>query len=364
MAPLVTIPARRGKAAHVAAGQRIRVVNTHGTQVVDTWSFSARDATEWMSMEASRAWFLKLAAAVGDSFVTNRRRPILTLVEDTSGGVHDTLIAPCDPHRYHLLGVDGYHDNCRDNLHAALAELQIGIPATPPALNLFMNIPWTPDGRLSWGEPVSRARQSRSLPGGDGPRDRLLRVPPGHPPDQRPVRAHHRSPFRHRIALWRNGMRTPALVRVAVVVIAWQAAPVSAAPQGPFCFSNLPFTDQFSLFFDAAGSSFAGYGQNLLTGAPATSYGFVTGGTATITITSSLPATGEGHAFSSTAQLNLGTGQGPGRCEAVNTLSGCGPGSAITLALVTCPATSGSVERVEPPLAPDPSKPGPGGGPQ
>jgi len=126
---LVTIPARRGKAAHVSAGQRVRVVNTHGTQVVDAWAFNARDVTEWMSMEASRAWFMKLAAAVGDTFVTNRRRPILTLVEDTSGCAHDTLMAPCDPHRYGLLGVEGYHDNCRDNLHAALAALGVTIPA-------------------------------------------------------------------------------------------------------------------------------------------------------------------------------------------------------------------------------------------
>jgi uncharacterized protein YcgI (DUF1989 family) len=152
---LVTIPARRGRAARVTAGQRIRIVNTHGTQVVDTWAFSAQDVTEWMAMDASRAWFLKLAAAVGDSFVTNRRRPILTLVEDTSGCAHDTLIAPCDSERYRLLGVEGDHDNCRDNLHAALAELGIAIPATPPSLNVFMNIPWTPDGRLAWGEPTS-----------------------------------------------------------------------------------------------------------------------------------------------------------------------------------------------------------------
>jgi uncharacterized protein YcgI (DUF1989 family) len=33
---LVTIPARRGKAARVRAGQTVRVVNTHGDQVVDT----------------------------------------------------------------------------------------------------------------------------------------------------------------------------------------------------------------------------------------------------------------------------------------------------------------------------------------
>jgi uncharacterized protein YcgI (DUF1989 family) len=152
---IITIPARRGMAARVAAGQRIRVINTHGSQVVDTWAFSARDAAEWMSMEASRAWFLRLAAAVGDTFVTNQRRPILTLVEDTSGGAHDTLIAPCDAPRYRLLGVEGHHDNCRDNLHAALAALGITVPATPSPLNLFMNIPWTADGRLAWGEPVS-----------------------------------------------------------------------------------------------------------------------------------------------------------------------------------------------------------------
>jgi uncharacterized protein YcgI (DUF1989 family) len=152
---LVTIPARRGKAARVCAGQRIRVVNTHGTQVVDAWAFNARDVTEWMSMEASRAWFMKLTAAVGDAFVTSRRRPILTLVEDTSGCAHDTLMAPCDVQRYGLLGVEGHHDNCRDNLHAALADLGLAIPATPPSLNLFMNIPWTADGRLAWGEPVS-----------------------------------------------------------------------------------------------------------------------------------------------------------------------------------------------------------------
>ena len=155
MADLVTIPARRGKAARVRAGQHVRVVNTHGVQVVDTWAFSAADPTEWMAMDASRAWFLKLVPAIGDTLLTTRRRPILTLVEDTSGGAHDTLIAPCDAPRYRLLGVEGHHDNCRDNLHAALADLGITVPATPSPLNLFMNIPWTADGRLAWGEPVS-----------------------------------------------------------------------------------------------------------------------------------------------------------------------------------------------------------------
>ena len=45
---------RRGRAGRACGkGQHIRMVNTHGTQVVDTWAFSAGDVTEWMSMEAA-----------------------------------------------------------------------------------------------------------------------------------------------------------------------------------------------------------------------------------------------------------------------------------------------------------------------
>jgi uncharacterized protein YcgI (DUF1989 family) len=104
-----------GLTGRVERGQTITVVNTHGSQVVDTWAFNAEDMSEWMSMEHSRAYYLKLSPEVGDTLVTNLRRPILTLVEDTSGGAHDTLMAACDNPRYALLGVTEYHDNCADN---------------------------------------------------------------------------------------------------------------------------------------------------------------------------------------------------------------------------------------------------------
>jgi uncharacterized protein len=153
----VTIPARSGKAARVRQGQSVTVTNTHGSQVVDTWAFNAEDLGEWMSMEHSRPYYMKLRPEVGDTLVTNRRRPILTLVEDTSGGAHDTLIAACDQPRYALLGVTEYHDNCADNLTAGLAELGITKPVTPSPLNLFMHIPWTAEGKLSWEEPLSQS---------------------------------------------------------------------------------------------------------------------------------------------------------------------------------------------------------------
>jgi len=150
-----TIPARRGKAARVREGQRVKVINTHGEQVVDTWAFVADDLTEFMSMEHTRATLVKMTPSVGDHLYTNRRRAILTLVEDTTPGVHDTLMAACDNYRYALLGCTEYHDNCTDNLAAAMAELELSPPETPSPLNLFMNIPWTADGTLSFEPPVT-----------------------------------------------------------------------------------------------------------------------------------------------------------------------------------------------------------------
>jgi len=155
MPDLVTIPARRGKAAFVIAGQTVRVVNTHGEQVVDTWAFNRHDLTEFMSMEHSRAGMKRLVPRVGDMLLTNHRRPILTVTEDTSGGIHDTLMAACDRYRYEGLGVVGHHDNCTDNLAQGLAELGLAPPETPSPLNLFMNIPWTGQGELSFEPPVS-----------------------------------------------------------------------------------------------------------------------------------------------------------------------------------------------------------------
>ena len=151
-----TIPARRGAAAFVPQGQMVKVINTHGEQVVDTWAFVRHDLREFMSMEHTRATLVKIMPAVGDCLYTTRRRPILRIVEDTSPGIHDTLMAACDSHRYGLLGCTGYHDNCTDNLWAAMHGLGLTPPETPSPLNLFMNIPWQSGGELSFDPPVTQ----------------------------------------------------------------------------------------------------------------------------------------------------------------------------------------------------------------
>jgi uncharacterized protein YcgI (DUF1989 family) len=146
----LTIPARKGIGLRVGTGDRLRVINTHGAQVVDFWAFNAANTGEFMSMAHTHVHTGRVVPKVGDSLWTSARRPIFRLIEDSSGEIHDTQVAACDPERYRLLGVEGFHDSCHDNLHQALASLSLASSITPPPLNLFMNCPIEDDGSFSF----------------------------------------------------------------------------------------------------------------------------------------------------------------------------------------------------------------------
>lgn len=150
------VPAGEGIAVPVAAGQHIRVVNTHGTQVVDTWAFLKADLTECLSMEHCREILQKIFFQPGDQLVTNRYRPILTILADTSPGGHDTLIAACSSEMYAHMGHGGTHANCADNLIAAVKPFGIPIGLVPSPWNLFMLAPVTPSGRIKYLRPRSK----------------------------------------------------------------------------------------------------------------------------------------------------------------------------------------------------------------
>lgn len=209
-----TVPARRGAATIVKQGQKIKIINTHGNQVVDTWAIAlpssalhttsskveaalypnatsdspskyssaanaAASAPEYMSMCHCRASLLKVTPAVGDVMVSQKRAPMVKLIEDTSPGVHDTLIAACDRWRYSELGVTGYHESCTDNfwdaLHALSSSSSLNTEQkesltglreklggkVPDPFNLFMNIPITQEGSgakrgVSFEAPVTK----------------------------------------------------------------------------------------------------------------------------------------------------------------------------------------------------------------
>lgn len=159
--PSITVPGSHARAARVATGGTIRVVNTHGTQVVDFWALRADRPEIAMSMQHSRIRWRNLRPRPGDAMLDEERSAILTLVEDTSPGVHDTVIAACDPFRYAQLGAPAGHRSCCENFAEALAELGIRrIAPVPAPLNLFMNIPWDLDGNISFEPTVSAPSDS------------------------------------------------------------------------------------------------------------------------------------------------------------------------------------------------------------
>jgi Uncharacterized conserved protein len=71
----VLVAARTGKAQILAAGACIRIINTHGSQVVDTWAFNADDLGEFMSMEHTRSTIDKMMPDIGEAFLTINAAP-------------------------------------------------------------------------------------------------------------------------------------------------------------------------------------------------------------------------------------------------------------------------------------------------
>ena len=152
----LVVKAGAGLAVPLSAGQRLRVINTPGTQVVDTWALAANDPAEYLSMEHCREVIQRIVFEPGDVLITNRYRPILKVTADTSPGGHDTLIAACSEPMYRRAGAAPGHANCAGNLAAALAAQGLQLPFTPQPWNLFM-IARVPDGRtIAYQRPLSR----------------------------------------------------------------------------------------------------------------------------------------------------------------------------------------------------------------
>jgi len=149
----ITIPARHASAAFVKKGKKVRVINTHGTQVVDCWAFNAANTAEYMSMEHCRVAFERYRPKRGDTMVTNLRRPILKIMQDTADGAHDTLLAACDRYRYELLGCKEYHRNCTYNLWETMIGAGYKITETLSPFNLWQNTPVEADGTIKPNPP-------------------------------------------------------------------------------------------------------------------------------------------------------------------------------------------------------------------
>ena len=153
---LIEIPAGRGAAVALAAGEALRLINTFGSQVVDTWALNRRDISDYMSVEHTRRMLFDLFPGKGDRLFSNRRTPMLLIEEDSSGVRHDMLLACCDPWLYRHYGCAEGHANCHDNFLAALAAIGVAPRLVPNPLNLWMNIPVRENRKIALEPPESR----------------------------------------------------------------------------------------------------------------------------------------------------------------------------------------------------------------
>jgi uncharacterized protein YcgI (DUF1989 family) len=161
-----TIPARSSAIQHLRAGQSIKIINTSGGQVIDTWAFVPTSGfPSYMSMSHTRSTHHKLELAVGESYLDNHRNPILTITEDTSPGRHDVRYSACSPERYIQLGAPANHDNCAQNLRKVVDTYQnpsiqklgelLEYGWIPDPLNLFMSV-LVADNKIPCEDPAGK----------------------------------------------------------------------------------------------------------------------------------------------------------------------------------------------------------------
>jgi len=146
----IQVPGYEGRGLAVTQGATVRITDVEGCQVGDLFAISQEDTTEYLCSARSRSVNQRLFPKVGEQFYTNRYRPILTFLKDTSPGIHDTLYEACDSGLYEHMGVKG-HPNCHDNFLMAIEALGLDFDFVPGPVNLFQNTPVGPDGELIIG---------------------------------------------------------------------------------------------------------------------------------------------------------------------------------------------------------------------
>lgn len=154
---MTTLPPQTGAAFVLPKGHRLTVVDIEGTQVSDLVLFNASDPREKLSAGKTLDFEETILITAGHHLWSNRSRKLARVEEDTNGR-NDFLLAPCSPETFAVMyGHEGYHPSCFENLHTSLAHFGIAPDDVPTAFNVFMNVRFAADGKLSVEPPTSKA---------------------------------------------------------------------------------------------------------------------------------------------------------------------------------------------------------------
>ena len=100
-------------------------------------------------MSHSRSANYRLEFQPSNQLYSNRFRPLMDFIADTSPGRHDTLHAACSKGSYRYYGAERDTPNCEDNLRAQLARRQVDLPSIPCPWNLFEHALVQPNSTLA-----------------------------------------------------------------------------------------------------------------------------------------------------------------------------------------------------------------------
>ncbi len=142
----------------IERGQIVRIVDLEGNQAVDTLFYNAEDPAERYSASETITEQAALYLTSGTRLMSSEGNLMLTIVADTCGR-HDTLGGACAAESNQVrYALDKLHmHSCRDSFLLELARHHphMGKRDLTANINFFMNVPVTPDGRLTFEDGVS-----------------------------------------------------------------------------------------------------------------------------------------------------------------------------------------------------------------
>jgi len=142
----------------IEKGQVVRIVDLEGNQAVDTIFYNAADYADRYSAQDTIREQSNIYLTTGTRLLSTNGNVLLTIVADTCGR-HDTLGGACATEsnmvRYDL--TKGHMHACRNSFIKGLQLWNHGMDKRDITsnINFFMNVPVTPEGKLTFEDGVS-----------------------------------------------------------------------------------------------------------------------------------------------------------------------------------------------------------------
>ncbi|SIQ99787.1 DUF1989 domain-containing protein [Pontibacter lucknowensis] len=152
-----TIAKQTGAAFKLNKGDKLKVIDPLGEQVSDMVLFNAEDKREKLSSGKTLDFEETILITKGHHLWSNRSHKMMEILEDTNGR-NDFLLAPCSPETFQIMYQNPeYHPSCFENLYTNLAAFGLEPDDVPTAFNIFMNVQFAADGKLTVAPPTSKA---------------------------------------------------------------------------------------------------------------------------------------------------------------------------------------------------------------